>query len=369
MKNKRDIYCEYAFWEAFFAMEEKVLHNREKRKLWDSFYEFVSNNNLYFNIPNNGVNDETPGGKYLNELMHKKGGAGIQFLPDKFPTIEHFTDVDDNKLNSVFLTMNDSAVCKRLAERFGVMVFNLDMVFSANHVYFDNGIAFDKKNGENWKYLWKLKDKCPSICHCNSLVVVDRYLLYDNENKGDVFNANLKPIFEAFLPQALDNNIVFTICIIAENKSASIKQKLSEIKGLIKKLRPNLTFRLNLYESWILHDRSIITNNAILTSGVGFDVITSEEKARKFTTTSLWFPFFQAKDNANNPYLVWIRNVLNVKKICECRPQHYWGDHDTKHHLLDFYYERPARPQPRHRNFGNRKSDFMNCRDRLAKRN
>ena len=51
MKNKRDIYCEYAFWEAFFEMEDKVIKDRSKRPIWDAFYNFISNNNLFFDIP------------------------------------------------------------------------------------------------------------------------------------------------------------------------------------------------------------------------------------------------------------------------------------------------------------------------------
>ena len=68
MKDRQDIYCEYAFWEAFFEMEERVLRDRSKRMFWDSFYEFLSNNNLYFNIPNQGVNEETCGGDNLIKI-------------------------------------------------------------------------------------------------------------------------------------------------------------------------------------------------------------------------------------------------------------------------------------------------------------
>lgn len=345
MKNKRDIYCEYPFWEAFFEMEKDVLHDRQKRRLWGEFCDFLFKNNLFFDIPNQSVDYETPGGKNLNELRHKKGGAGIRFIPKKYPKINNLTDNDDNILNSVFLTMEETAKCKKLSERFGVLVFNLPMIFSAGHVYSDNGIAFDRNNGKNWKYLWELKDKCPSICHCNSLIVADRYLLGDRTN---ILNDNLKPIFEAFLPQHLDNNIVFTIYVITLTDlehCSSIKEKLSEIKKLIEKLRPKLKFRLNIFHSNKLHDRSIITNNAFLTSGGGFDVITTQERAFRFTTTSLCFPFFQATDNVNDVFIGWITNIKNATKGCTNYQQNFWGDKNTKHHLLDFYYTPPVRKQ------------------------
>ena len=343
MKNKRDIYCEYAFWEAFFEMEEKVLRDRSKRKLWDEFYEFLSNNNLYFNISQKAINEDTCGGANIMRIRQEKGGAGIMFMPKKFPKFEDFSDDDDNRLNAVFLTTLETAVCKNLSERFGVIVFNLSMIFSAKHVFVNNGISFDRANGHNWTYLWELRDKCPSISCCNSLLIADRYLLSDlNES---AFDNNLRPIFEALLPQQLDNGIVFNICIIAENLCTSIEEKFNSIEMLVKDLRPRLIFSLNIFNSKKLHDRSILTNNIILTSGAGFDVIGRNELPLRFTTTSLYFPFLQYEPNGNIKYLDWINNVLKVKRSCRAYQQNYWGEKKPRHHLLDYYYEEPVKPR------------------------
>ena len=105
MKNKRDIYCDYEFWESFFALEDSIIRDRVKRKQWDSFYEFLSSNNLYFNIANQQISEESVGGMALFELRQQKGGAGIKFIPKKFPRIEDFNDSDDDRLNSLFLTI------------------------------------------------------------------------------------------------------------------------------------------------------------------------------------------------------------------------------------------------------------------------
>ena len=343
MKTKRDIYCEYVFWEAFFEMEEKVLRDRSKRTIWDAFYEFLSKNNLFFDIPRQTINEDSCGGANLMRIHQEKGGAGVKFIPNKFPRFEEFSNDDNKRLNAVFLTTSEDSVCENLSKRFGVIVFNLSMIFSAKHVFVNNGISFDRANRQNWTYLWELRDKYPSLSCCNSLLVADRYLLSDANQSA--FENNLKPIFEALLPQQLDNDIVFNIYIIAENICRSIEGKFYEIELLIRELRPRLKFSLNIFNSKKLHDRSILTNNIILTSGAGFDIIGHNEMPLRFTTTSLCFPFLQYDSTGNNNYLDWINNIIKAKKSCRSYRQDYWGELNPRHHLLDYYYEEPVMPK------------------------
>ncbi len=214
---------------------------------------------------------------------------------------------------------------------------------------------------QNWSYLLDLKTKYPSISNCNSLVIADRYLLSDKYY--DPFETNIRPILDAILPNRLDNNIIFTICVIAQNICISIEDRLSDLDLIIQELRPRLNYKLTIYDSRRLHDRSILTNNIILTSGAGFDVIGGDEKPMKFTTTSLSFPFLQLSANDSNIYLDWINNILEEKGRCRYYKQDYWGDRATKHHLLDYYYERPARvsrtnPSSRWSGFNPREGSF-----------
>ena len=339
MRNKRDIYCEYHFWENFFEMEERISRNRDKRKIWDAFHDFLSNNNLLFDIPIQTIKSESPGGVRINELLQEKGGANIKFVPKEFLHIEKLSNSDDARLNSVFLTTMDTPSCENISERYGIIVLNLSMIFSASHVFVETKVPFDRTNGQNWSYLMDLKAKCPSISCCNSLVIVDRYLFSDKNN--DVFQTNLKPIFEAILPQQLANDIEFTICIIAESQECQIEEKLLEFEELVKVLRPKLKFKLNIFNSW-LHDRSILTNNIMLLSGAGFDVIGMENTPMKFTTTSLCFPYLQFNRSDNDTYLTWINNVLKRERRCRSYQVNYWGDKEIKHHLLDYYYIEPV---------------------------
>ena len=340
MKDKRDIYCEYAFWEAFYQMEDEILRDRERRRLWDLFNDFLSTNRLFFDVSIQRVDEETPGGEYIKELMRRNGGSGIKFIPQYYPQLGEFTDNDNYKLNAVYLTMRRSSECEELSKRFGIIVFNIQMIFEANHVYRDNGVSFKYKGNQNWTYLLDLTSNSPSINYCNALVVVDRYLLCDRNIS--TFDGNLSPIFDALLPDSLDNDILFTIFIFAEthDKSvASIEEKHNLIETLIKELRPNLNFKLSIYNSRYIHDRAIITNNIILTSGAGFDVIDRSGRPIKDTSTSLCFPFLPS--DKNELYLEWINSILKEKKNPNVNNQYRM----TKHHLLDYYLEKPNGPQ------------------------
>lgn len=215
------------------------------------------------------------------------------------------------------------------------------MIFLSEHIFVDNGQPFTQENGQNWNFLYALRERYPSISCCNSLVIADRYILADTS--GNVLNANLKPIFDAILPEKLANDIIFTICIVAEKMGNDINGKLYKIENLVKYVRPDLDFCINIFGTKKLHDRTILTNNIMLSSGAGFDVIGTNEEPLKFTTTSLVFPFlmFDKKDN----YLVWINNVLKEKQKCRNYQENYWGKETVRHHLLDYYYEEPEMPR------------------------
>lgn len=340
MRNKRNIYCDYQFWEAFFDLEEQVSHDRSRRSLWDSFYDFLSNNNIIFNISRQNVNEGSTGGKNLYDISRKNGGAGIKFVDESFPKLDTMSNVNDKILNSVFLTMLENSECDDLSRNYGVIVFNLSMIFSAKHVYVDNGKTFSRYNRQNWNYLIKLNQNFPSLNYCNSLVITDRYLLYDIHEETII--KNLTRLFEALLPQNLCKEIIFTICINAEyNEEAcsNMDDKLQKLNSLIKNVRPGLNYKLNIFNVK-LHDRSILTNNIILTSGAGFDIIGKDDIPLRFTTTSLYFPFLYSKIDSSF-YLDWINNILFKEKKCLSYGVNYWGDEDKKNHLLD-YYDTPA---------------------------
>ena len=337
MKTKRDIYCEYAFWESFFRLEEDIVRDRPKRKFWDSFYDFLISNNLLFNIPNQSIDPNSIGGQRLTELRHSKGGAGFSFIPKKFPKFDNISDFNDRQLNSVFLTTLDTTVCTDLSQKTGILVINLEMVFSADHIYDEYLETFVRGKAHNWDYLINLKQKCPSICYNNSLILADRYILSEVQELRNplFFDMNIKPLFESLLPTSLDSNVDYNICIISEIQPENENLCIGKIEDLIRTIRPELQFSLTILNTNRIHDRSILTNNILLTSGAGFDIFGRNGRPIKTTTQSLIFPFIKSNSGNNNIYLAWIYNILE-----ETRNRPY-DSTPIRHHLLDHYYEEP----------------------------
>ena len=330
MKNRINIYCESAFWTDYFNDEQVALKDKNKRRSWDHFYDFLCKNNIFIDMAKSDIEEDTCGGKAIFDIMHATGGAGIHFMPGNLPIIELLTNENDDNLNSIFLTSKPNDECEKLSKSFGVIVMNKDMVYSASHLFKDCGQAFTPRSLPNWEYLNEYSRRIPSINYCNSLIIVDRYL-FSTHNYNNVFDRNIKPIFNALLPERLDGDIEFNIIIVSNISDYGFYDGSDEIEQIIEEIRPNLRFSLNVIDTRKLHDRVIITNNVMLSCGAGFDVIGNNGFPIRFTTTSLTFPFMIGQDNSQTTYLSWIHTVLEQCKQNSCTPA------ETNHHLLNHY--------------------------------
>ena len=334
MRNRINIYCDSAFWMDYFDDELVALRDRNRCKAWVCFFDFLRNNNVFINLAKTDVDENTCGGRAIDELLRATGGAGIHFIPGRFPMIESLGNGNDDNLNSIFLTTKPESECEEMSQRLGVLVMNKEMVYRASHLFEDCGKVFQKKIMPNWEYLYDYSKSIPSINYCNSLIIVDRYL-FSKQNHSNVHDNNLKPIFNALLPKQLCDGIVFNIIIFSNISNPDFYDGSDDIKGIIDEIRPNLNYSLKVIDNRKLHDRVIITNNIMLSCGAGFDVIGNDGYPIKFTTTSLSFPFLIGQESSRTAYLSWIHTVLN-----ECRRN--FGSFDvTTHRLLNHYYEPP----------------------------
>ena len=100
MKDRINIYCEYALWSAFFDDERDALKDRNRRKAWDK---------LFLGIAPTDIDESTCGGKAILDFRQATGGAGIHFLSGGLPSITELKNSDDEKLNSIFLTTKPHA--------------------------------------------------------------------------------------------------------------------------------------------------------------------------------------------------------------------------------------------------------------------
>lgn len=342
MKTKRRVYCDYAFWNEFFDLEnsEKICNVRKNRKAWDAFMDFLEASIIIINIEKDKIDGGTKGGKEIFDFYKRSGGASIKCDKGVWPNVSEIKGDEDEVLNSVFLLNESTEFCNKRSKTTGVLFLNIDMIFSSSHMYVDNGITFTPENGANWSYLYELKEKYPGIGICNSILVLDRYLFKNMREES--IKHNLKPILDSLLPKQLGNGISLNLIIMAES-AAGVHNNVRTIKGIIRELRPCLKFTLNVYLTDKIHGRSILTNNIFLTSDIGFsvirqDVISQEEITYKDNETHLEFPFFRMGAN-NDLYLERINGAHKVKNCCKQDWQDVLGDRDTHNHLLDYYFE------------------------------
>ena len=220
----------------------------------------------------------------------------------------HFNDsiLEDKYLNSIFFSSESKEICNKAMEEYGIIVINIEnMNDFTQHVY-DQGVALQKKEENSWKICLDMQNLTP----CNSLVVVDNYILNDTNS----IDENLANLFDIFIPTQLNKSISFHLAIFTtlcndRGIPFNSKMRLEKIYDILSKIRPGLNFSLSIIKCSKdkFHDRIIITNNLYISCGGGFDLF-KKGKSQKTTTVSFFNPFF-------NFHTKWSRkaysNILN----------------------------------------------------------
>ena len=129
---------------------------------------------------------------------------------------------------------------------------------------------------------------------CNSLVVVDNYVLNDKEKMEE----NLIPLFDAILPTELkiefDLTVFALLCDDKGNNHKNVKNRYEEINGILNRVRPDMKISLSVVKvkKDHFHDRNIVSNNFFIGSGGGFDLFNRNGMSQKTTTIFAFHPFF-----------------------------------------------------------------------------
>ena len=204
----------------------------------------------------------------------------------------HFDDslLSDNYLNSLFFTSESKEICEKVMKDYGVIVINAENMNIFKPLIFDAGVALQKDEVSCWKKCLETNNMVP----CNSLVIVDNYIL----NETDKIEENLTSIFDVLIPKKLDERLNFHIAIFTtlcndRGIPYNSKSRLEKVHNILCKIRPDLHFTVSIIKCSKdkFHDRTIISNNLYIGCGGGFDLF-KKGKSQKTTTVSFFIPFF-----------------------------------------------------------------------------
>ncbi len=306
------IYLQYGFWKAVKELYANVFGPNG----WDIFC-VLRTIKAKIEIPIEAFGQDD----YLSMLWHESGGSCVvekgqidKILSEKILSIE--------ELCSVFLLDKTETECNMLSNGKGIFCLNAEMLSRKRYLLSDKKISFDYLQEGNY---YCIKD---SFSHpCNSLILIDPYLLVDSKN----IHNHLKHLLKNILPQT--SEFTFDLSIFSgigkcnyDNKELGEKF-FEEIETMLNEIRPCLDISFTMYqipaqgEGW--HDRYILTNSLIIEATSGFDVfgpIHGKIKAKKDCIFNIYHPIFN-KSGAAITYNKFIKKTT-LESQKEERYQH-----------------------------------------------
>ena len=186
-------------------------------------------------------------------------------------------------LCATYLLDKNTSECDGIEEKFGVIVLNVSSINNRRFIFKGDGFSLDKKTRYGLRYLtFKEKLSYP----CNSMIIIDPYLLIDRETDAENGNVkypgienNLESLLDAMLPSQLSVDFHLTIisCLKIQDE---IKKVYEKVKKCIKRIRKELPLKLNLvytskgYSNRIesFHSRHVLSNTFAIDSEDGLDL-------------------------------------------------------------------------------------------------
>lgn len=351
MNKKKTVFCEIDFLTRFMSsFPEHNGFNDENVDLlssWINFYKFLCKSELALNMTKEEYWKLAHQEKWAQKLWKKNtdGLCHLDFRGTNFPEVKEIgvKKLSFEEYNSIYLTTQPTEICKKLAEVTGVIILNNDLCLNCEHLFKDNGTSFPNENAKDWYFMDSMNGVYPKIRTCNSMIIVDPYLLIANEGESfkDKLRYNLEPILRCILPIRLKDGEAFEITFFTSDRD--IKDYYAQyeyVKDLVSKLRPEVKFELTIYRANNFHDRCIITNNIWIGCGHGFDVFDKNGNTGKQTSVSIAFPFIQFQLLwCDNSYI----NVIAEANVVKQKPREYpddcWGNFKGKNRILAFYFD------------------------------
>ena len=201
------------------------------------------------------------------------------------------TLLQGNYLNATFFSSETKETCQQAMKEYGIIVICKETIKDFDYLFFDHGSALRRYEESDWeKCLSNENETNP----CNSLIVVDNYVL----NDGIEMDENLTSLFSAIIPKSLKPSVTFDLTIFAtlkndRNTEYDIKGRFDKVMEILQKVRPKMNFSLSILKCKKdnFHDRNILSGNLFVGCGFGFNLF-KNGKSQKTTTICAFHPFF-----------------------------------------------------------------------------
>lgn len=320
-RYRKTIYCDWEFLTALLSKQDEKVHcldnssNIDNEVVSDIFSLLLcSDVKLYLNIPQaffynfhdeaemKNKSERNSLEKLVIDMEFKRHNSTLHlhFNPSKVQFNDSILDKD--RLNALFFSRESKEECAKAMEEFGVIVFCAENVNDFKYLTFDQGVALHKAEISNWSQCLGGHEIVP----CNSLVIVDNYIL----NDSDRIEENLRNIFESLIPKHLNESMSFHVTIFStlcndRGIPYNSAPRFERVRTILNEIRPNIAFCVSIIKCSKdkFHDRTIITNNLYIGCGGGFDLF-KNGKAQKTTTVCILHPFL-------NDYTKWSRKAYS----------------------------------------------------------
>lgn len=290
-------------------------------------FEAISNANLRTDIEDE-IWDSDP---FLKILWKKylTSQSDVE-LYETISTDKIEENVED--LSAVYLINDMPKRCEELGRQYGVLAINNIDMPHMEYLFKGDGFLLEKNTiiYEDRYLQFKSKIYYP----CNSMILIDPYLLSNKQN----LESNLYYLLDAILPhRKLQVEFQFAIFSMLGNKNidasnGSGEEYYNDIFNIIKSIRKGLNFTLSLFAIGTaeeFHRRMIITNNVLFSADDGFEVFRENGLASKNASFNVVLPRLigDARKDMSN-YLRWIRVAKNRSR--KQSDKQFWGGRENR---------------------------------------
>lgn len=283
-------------------------------------YEAISEANLRTDIEDE-VWDTDP---YLMLIWKKylSNQADVE-LYEKVTIDKPEENVED--LSAIYLTTLDEQTCRNLGANYGIVVVNNQDLVQKDYLLKGSGFSLDKDVACYEDGYMQFR---PIIHYpCNSMIIIDPYLLSKKEN----IENSLYSLLEAILPtRKLKPMFYISIVSMIGEKNRDYDKGgefYNRIQNLIAAVRKGLNFELTIYAIGAaeeFHRRMILTNNVLLMADDGFEVFRNDGTSNKNAKFSIVLPRLVGDSRLDmSEYLRWI-GIVKERSDGQSKTQ-FWG--------------------------------------------